>query len=493
MHLNSFIAPDMALPGPAPIPSMDPEKLYQDDDLEKSETMANEHDSTADDDISSTSDPDTIEPRSPPDGKALNIQSNVLSHLPTTKSTTPPHPDPGPPPDGGKQAWTQAGLLHLTIFTTFGYITAFGTFQTYYETTLSVAPSTISWVGSVQIFLLFFIGTFSGRALDAGFFRPVYIAGCVMQLVGIFTTSVARSYWQLFLAQGLCMGIANGLQFCPTMALVSTYFAKRRAIALGVGALGSCTGGIVFPILVQQLLPRIGFGWTIRCIGFVMLGIDVVTVAFYRTRMPPRRTGPIIEWAAFRELPYVLFCGSAFFFFWGLYFAFFYVGSFGRNNLHMSYQDSINLLLCMVSMGFIFRLVPNYFADRLGALNVLLPWVFLCSIMMFAWIGVQTPTSLYAFAAIYGAGSAGIQSVWPATLASLTEDLSKAGIRMGMGFSLVSFACLTGPPLAGALIEAKDGDYLYALIWAGTSFLLGGMLLVAARVAKVGWRIRCRI
>jgi hypothetical protein len=32
-------------------------------------------------------------------------------------------------------------------------------------------PSDISWIGSIQIFLLFFIGTFSGRATDAGYFR----------------------------------------------------------------------------------------------------------------------------------------------------------------------------------------------------------------------------------------------------------------------------------------------------------------------------------
>ncbi|KAK3672130.1 hypothetical protein LTR78_007883 [Recurvomyces mirabilis] len=473
------------------LPGVDLEKLDQDDDQNAAWSDADGSDVAVDTTAMAGSQDDAIRPTAN-HGKALSIRSNVLSRALTNRSTT-SWKDPGPPPDGGRAAWTQAVLLHLTIFVTFGYTTAFGSFQTWYESTLNVAPSTISWVGSVQLWLLFFIGTFSGRALDAGYFRPVYIAGCVMQLIGIFTTSVATQYWQLFLAQGLCMGIANGLQFCPTMALVSTYFSRRRAIALGVGALGSCTGGVVFPILVQQLLPRIGFGWTIRIIGFIMLIIDIITVALYRTRLPPRRSGPIIEWAAFKEAPYVLFCGSAFLFFWGLYFAFFYVGSFGRNNLGMSYQDSINLLLTMVCMGFIFRLLPNYFADRLGPLNVLLPWVFLCSIMMFAWIGVKTPATLYVFAAIYGAGSAGIQSVWPATLASLTEDLSKAGIRMGMGFSLVSFACLTGPPLAGALIQMRDGDYLYALIWAGTSFLMGGVLLVAARVAKAGWRVMVRI
>ncbi|KAK4539681.1 hypothetical protein LTR36_010444 [Oleoguttula mirabilis] len=425
--------------------------------------------------------------------KTASARGVSLTRTLTAKSTSSSWQDPGPPPDGGRQAWTQAALLHLTIFSTFGYTTSFGSFQTYYEGTLGLSPSTISWLGSLQIFLLFFIGTFSGRALDAGLFRPVYITGSILQIIGVFTTSVATKYWQLILSQGVCMGIANGLHFCPTMGLASTYFVKKRSLVLGIGALGSCTGGVVFPILIQQLLPKIGFGWTVRIIGFIMVATNVITISFYRTRLPPRKSGPIVEWAAFKELPYLLYCVASFLYFWGLYFAFFYVGSYGRDRLGMSYGDSINLLLTMVCVGFIWRLLPNWFADRVGPLNMIIPFVFLCGIMMFAWTGVTTPATLYVFAGIYGCGSAGIQSMYPATLASLTSDLSKAGVRMGQCFTIVSFACLTGPPLAGALIQQNDGDYLYAQIWAGTSFLLGGFFLIAARIAKVGWRLKCRI
>jgi MFS family permease len=172
------------------------------------------------------------------------------------------HFDPGPAPDGGTQAWIQVLCTHLTIFTTFGFFTSFGVYQTYYENTLGIASSTISWIGSIQVFLLFGIGTFTGRATDAGLFRPVYIAGAIFQLIGIFTLAESTKLWHLFLSQAVCMGIANGLQFCPAMALVSTYFVKRRAFALGITALGSCTGGVVFPVIVQQCLPRIGFPWT---------------------------------------------------------------------------------------------------------------------------------------------------------------------------------------------------------------------------------------
>lgn len=338
-------------------------------------------------------------------------------------------------------------MAHLTIFSTWGWITSYGVFQEYYRTSLGLTPSTISWIGSVQIFLLFFLGTFSGRALDAGLFRPVYATGSCLQLLGVFSMSASTNFWQIFLSQGLCLGIANGLHFCPAMSLVSTYFVRKRALVVGIAAMGSCTGGVVFPIIIQQLLPRIGFPWTIRVCGFIMLLTNILTITCYRTRLPPRRTGPLVEWSSFREAPFMLYCAASFFNFWGLYFAFFFVGSFGREILNMTYPDSINLLLTMVAVGFVWRVLPNYFADKVGSLNMLLPFTVLAGTMLFAWTGVHSRAALFVFAAIYGSGSAGMQSLFPAGLSSLTEDLKKAGVRMGMGFSIVSFACLTGPPL----------------------------------------------
>ncbi|KAF7190929.1 Aspyridones efflux protein apdF [Pseudocercospora fuligena] len=403
--------------------------------------------------------------------------------------------DPGPPPDGGFQAWLQCACVHLTIFSTFGYITSFGVFQTYYQNTLGVSPSAISWIGSIQIFLLFGIGTFTGRATDAGLFKPVYITGAVFQIVGIFCQAECKTFWQLFLAQALCIGIANGLQFCPVMSLITTYFAKKRALAVGITAVGSCTGGVIFPVIVQQLLPKVGYAWTIRVIGFIMVAINVITIALLKTRLPPRKSGPLVDWTSFKETPFVLYCIAMFFNFWGLYFVFFYIGAYGRNVLGVSYQQSINLLLTVVSVGFVFRLVPNYFADKIGSLNTLIPFAYLCGIMMFGWIGIHSEAGLFVFAAIYGSGSACIQALWPAVIGSLNKvpDLKKAGVRMGMAFTVVSFASLTGPPLAGAIVQQMGGNYLGAQLWGGISFFTGATLLVATRVSLVGWDPKGRI
>jgi MFS family permease len=251
----------------------------------------------------------------PPPGPALEMGM-------TGKST---HQDPGPPPDCGLKAWTQVLMGHLIFMNSWGYLTSYGLFQSYYMSSLNATTSSISWIGSVQIFLIYFIGSFSGRALDAGYYRAVITAGSCLQVLGCFTTSISTQYWQLILAQGICQGLGNGLTFCPTVSVVATYFSKNRAIAMAFMASGAATGGIIFPLIARQLLPMVGFAWTVRVMGCVILFNSIIIISTARVRLPPRKSGPLVEWAAFKELPYTLFCIGMFLNLWAVYFSYFYV------------------------------------------------------------------------------------------------------------------------------------------------------------------------
>ncbi|KAJ4154777.1 hypothetical protein LMH87_000055 [Akanthomyces muscarius] len=358
-----------------------------------------------------------------------------------TETQTPASTTPvisAPPPDGGLTAWLQVLAGHLIVFNTWGYIISFGIFQPYYQDQLSLDPSAVSWIGSVQICLVLLVGAFSGRLFDAGYFKPMLVVGALLQLVGIFTASVATTYWQLFLSQGLCTGLGCGTIFAPMVANTSTYFAKRRTLAISASACGGATGGIVFPLIARNLLHSIGFGWTMRIMGFVVLAVYAIVLVCVRTRLAPRKAGAFIDTTAFQEVTYVLFAISMFITLWATYFVYFYARAYAVNVLNGSQDDSFNMLIVINAVGIPGRMVPAYLSDRyFGAVNVFLPTVLAMAVCVFAWVGVKTIIDEYIWIIFLGYFGAGIQGLFPATLAGLTKDLSKSGTRIGMIFSVL--------------------------------------------------------
>jgi MFS family permease len=420
---------------------------------------------------------------------------HVLSRI-TSRITGNDLVDSGPAPDGGLKAWTQVFFAWLVCFTTWGYINSFGAFQTYYTSELRATQSEVSWIGSVNLFIVMFSSIVGGRALDAGLFIPTFAIGSVLQVVGIFTNSACKNVWQLILAQGLCTGLGSGIVFCPTMGLVTTYFQRRRALAVAITSTGNSAGGAIYPIIVRQLLPRIGFGWTMRVLGFVNLACLAVSLAFLRPRLAPRKAGPLVEWRAFLEAPYSLMIAGMSLVFGGLFWSYYYIGSYGRNIIGLSYEDSTTLVTVFNGVGIPMRLITGFLVDKYtGPLNGMIPLLFINGIFAFAWIGVRGRVGMYVFASFYGLSAGAFQCLFPTTLTSLNNDLSKNGVRLGMALTVFSIAGLVGPPLGGALLQTNGGGrggYLSAQLGVGCATMLGACLMVACRVRKVGWTLRIK-
>lgn len=254
-------------------------------------------------------------------GRLTLIQSAVQ------KITSRSAGDNKPPPDGGVQAWTIVLFAHLTGFCTWGLANSFGILQTHYVTALGRPQSDISWIGSIQSFLLFGLSIFSGRATDSGYFHQTYALGTILLLLGIFMASISTTYWQIFLSNGLCCGLGGGLTFCPALSVCGTYFKKKQSLVLGICACASSLGGLVFGSILQQLLPKIGFAWSMRVVGFVMMAIMVPANIFLEPRKLVKNLGPMVDPAAFREPAYLFFIIGMFLVSMGLFFPYYYVSN----------------------------------------------------------------------------------------------------------------------------------------------------------------------
>lgn len=85
------------------------------------------------------------------------------------------------------------------------------------------------------------------------------------------------------------------------------------------------------------------------------------------------------------------------------------------------------------------RLIPALLADRyFGPFNTLIPPMTGVGIMLIGWIGVNNLGSYIVWVLLYGLCANAVQTLFPSTLASLTQDMSKMGVRIGMVFTIVS-------------------------------------------------------
>ena len=123
-------------------------------------------------------------------------------------------------------------------------------------------------------------------------------------------------------------------------------------------------------------------------------------------------------------------------------------------------------------------------ADRIGPLNTITPVALSVAIVSLSWLAVNSVSGLFAFTAFYGLVSGAFQCLMPTGVASITRRLDMVGTRMGMCFTILSFAALTGPPLGGALQAANSGQFQGAQGWAGASSLACAILLGVSRTLK---------
>ncbi|KAH3918536.1 hypothetical protein HBI56_134770 [Parastagonospora nodorum] len=392
-----------------------------------------------------------------------------------------------PPPNGGWVAWSQVLGGHIITFFTWGFITSFGMFQAHYTSIGLSTPSNISWIGALTVFFLLSIPLWSGAASDTGHFKLVLRMGIGLWLIGIFMTSICKEYWQFVLAQGFCIGLANGCMFVPMVSVISTYFdATKRSFAISITLCGSGTGGLVIPIMLNRLINRIGFGWAVRTLGFMALVMLLIAERLLKKRLPPKSSVKMLEPSELKDPVFDLFILGSVFCFAGLWFAFFYINAFARKTLGMTLEESIPLLLVLNGVGIPGRLLPAYIADHYcRPLTISLIVSFVTALLLYCWVAITSTAGMYVFAVLYGLFAAALQAMFPATLADLTLDNKKIGTRMGMGFALSSFGCLIGGPGGGALVEAGNGSYLYGQVLAGSCGVLGFMcFLTAALIHK---------
>ena len=170
-------------------------------------------------------------------------------------------------------------------------------------------------------------GPFCGKIFDNYGPRYLILVGSFMHVFGLMMTSLSTQYYQFILAQGILSALGASAVFYSAMSSVGTWFFKNRATAFGVMASGSSLGGVILPIMVSRLIPKIGFPWTMRAVAFLMLGMLVIANLTVKSRLPARpKKFDIMDFIRPCEEPaFLMLCIGSFFFFFGTFLPFNYI------------------------------------------------------------------------------------------------------------------------------------------------------------------------
>lgn len=437
---------------------------------------------------SSTSSPTHRPLTTPEDGTAPNVMEKQAEAVLAKASVH----DMSSVPNGGLKAWLQVVGGFFILFNTWGILNTFGAYQTYYESgdLFTQSSSAISWIGSIQAFMVQFFGLLSGPLYDMGYVRSLLIGGSFLIILGQMMLSLCHTFWQALLAQAFCIGIGAGCLFVPAVAILSTYFTTKLPAAVGITASGSSLGGVIYPIVFHQLLRSIGFAWTTRVLGFMMLATLAVSVTLMKPRVLPGKKRSLVDWTAFRDPAYMFFVLGGFLVFLGLYTPFFYIDYY----VISTHVTNVNLgfyFLVIVNAGSVFgRIFPNFVAVKTGSLNIIIPCTIGSAIFIFALLGARTVPAVAVVSAFYGFFSGTFVSVPPACFVQLSPDRSLIGTRIGMGFLLMGVGGLIGAPISGVILEHSGWNAMW--IFAGVPTVAGVVSMCVSRQVYTKGKIVCK-
>ncbi|KAG7445518.1 uncharacterized protein BT62DRAFT_932611 [Guyanagaster necrorhizus] len=114
-------------------------------------------------------------------------------------------------------------------------------------------------IGVLQVFLLYI--WFSGAVFDALAPRLLVPGSGIVAVFSIFMLSITKpqKIWDQYLCQGVLFNVGATFGFFPWLAINTHWFRRKNAYTTGCVATGASIGGIIIPIMMHRLLPKVGF------------------------------------------------------------------------------------------------------------------------------------------------------------------------------------------------------------------------------------------
>jgi MFS family permease len=366
------------------------------------------------------------------------------------------------------RGWVTVGAAFVAMVAVFGVAYSFGAFFAPMAAEFGTGSGATSLVFSITACCWFLLGSVSGRAVDRVGPRPVLLIGAVALAGGLLATSAAQQLWVGYLGYGLGVGVAVACGYVPMVAVVSGWFERRRALAVGVAVAGIGVGTLAGAPLAATLIAE--YGWRRAHLLLALGGSVLLVVAAFAARRPPRPVGEepwalrdVVRTREFRAMYVATLLASI-----ALFVPFVYLPTAAVAN-GVSSVAAAALIGVIGVASVVGRLAIGALADRVGRVRTFQASFAVLAASFLIWLVGGSWPWLSAFAVVLGTGYGGWIALQPTVLAQLFGTRGLGGL-VGLVYTAAGVGALIGPPLAGVLVDVTGG-YRWATAAAGVAGL----------------------
>ncbi|CAN3354389.1 probable transporter Mch4p [Diutina catenulata] len=426
--------------------------------------------------------------------------------------------DPNAFPDGGTEAYLVLFGSFCGLFTAFGVSNSAGAIESYVKShqLKDVDQTSISWVFSLHLAILYFGGVVFGPLFDKFGARKPLLVGTILSTVGLVLTAQSTRLVHFVLSFGLLTALGCSIMMSPTVGAISHWFLRKRAMAASLATMGGLVAGSVFGAVLPKLYESIGFAWAIRTMALICFVCSAVSVYFVRAReivkpeykssdlessadateTPPSQFSKFVDF--FRSLmdisvltnkQFVLLAAASGFAEVVCMSTLTYLPSYAYN--HGTPFTQANLLITIVNVcGIPARIASGYMADRWGRFNVMFVTSVFSTIVIFAlWFPAKGSLAfLYVFGVLFGIFTSAIVSLIPACAGQICSA-DKFGKVYGTLYFILAFVMMIGMYLASVVIShGSKVDYAHLVLYEGALGAASVVFWLLARWSVVGWK-----
>ena len=389
----------------------------------------------------------------------------------------------------------------LIMVVTWGAFYSFGVFFKPVLTEFGWTRAATSGAYSLSFVLSGFIGIFAGRLSDRLGPRIV-MTGCGLFLgLGYLLMSQVNAIWQLYLFNGVIVGIGLSGAYVPAISTVSRWFVRRRGLMTGIVVAGIAAGTMVIPPVANWLISSYGWRTSYNIIGIIVLVLMILAAQFLRRDPSQMGLSPYGEGEVEQEslnleargfsLQRAIHTGQ----FWMLCVMFlcfeFCVNTImvhivpHATDLKISAASAVNILAIIGGLGVAGRIIMGSAGDRIGNKLAITTCFILMSAALLWLLATKELWMFYLFAVIFGFAYGGYSPLISLMVAELF-GLSSLGVILGaVTFSLTIGAAI-GPTLAGRIFDITSSYQPAFLVCAGFSIIAIILALFLKPITNAG-------